>query len=563
LADVFPNLSYPIVSTLELGDIDALWQAQEEKRPAKLGDNATKDFILHHVFGIDLASIKTPTDLLRLLLRRHYRNQYLPAMLDARLIQVLRQSDIFREWSLEQIIPDKQAFLSFLQERWPIYLDQLTASQSDSEKPISSSYSLKYRGPVSMPFDDADIRVYIDNMFGEGLLLPVEPPEPFDLTGTWVTAGIRSDPKTNQLKRLNRLLESVGSSIPTVDSKYRDWLRFAYMWGELNAIWADVETSVKSRETLDRFQKLQTTIDCNFLKWVENAYSGLHNQPAAPPVMVHHIPRALARQLESGELNRIAVIVIDGLAIDQWIVIRNVLQTQLPGLQVDESACFAWLPTITSISRQAIFAGKAPIYFPASVSSTDKEPALWSQFWMTHGLLSDEIAYFKIQEDNEMDALHDLASNPKVKVLGIVVTKVDRIMHGMELGSAGMHNSIRQWVEQAFLARIFDILKTRNYSLVLTSDHGNIEAKGLGSPSEGAIAELRGERVRIYPDSSLRSRVKEQFPETIEWPPIGLPDTLVPLFAPARFAFIAENRKTVAHGGISVEELIVPLVRIE
>jgi len=388
------------------------------------------------------------------------------------------------------------------------------------------------------------------------------PPESFNLTGTWVTAGIRSDPKTNQLKRLNRLLESVGSSVPTVDSKYRDWLRFAYMWGELNAIWSDVETSGKSQGTLERFQKLQATIDSIFFRWVKNAYSGLHSQPAVPPVMVHHIPRALARQLESGELNRIAVIVIDGLAIDQWIVIRNVLQSQLPGLQVDESACFAWLPTITSISRQAIFAGKAPIYFPASISSTDKEPVLWTQFWMTYGLSSKEIAYFKIQEDNEMDALHDLVNNPKLKVLGLVVTKIDRIMHGMELGSAGMHNSIRQWVEQAFLARIFDILKTRNYSLVLTSDHGNIEAKGLGSPSEGAIAELRGERVRIYPDSSLRSRVKEQFPETIEWPPIGLPDTLVSLFAPARFAFIAENHKTVAHGGISVEELIVPLVRI-
>jgi len=155
LADVFPNLSYPIVATLELGDIDALWQAQEEKRPAKLGDSATKDFILHHVFGIDLESIKTPTDLLRLLLRRHYRNQCLPAMLDTRLIQVLRQSDIFREWPLEQIIPDRQAFLSFLQERWPIFLDQLVALQRNLGETIPSSFSLKYPGPISLPFDDA------------------------------------------------------------------------------------------------------------------------------------------------------------------------------------------------------------------------------------------------------------------------------------------------------------------------------------------------------------------------------------------------------------------------
>ncbi|MDD5509681.1 MAG: BREX-3 system phosphatase PglZ [Dehalococcoidales bacterium] len=563
LVDVFPNLSYPIVAALELSDFDALSKAQEQLRPVRLGDNATKDFILRHVFGIAPESVGTSADLLRLLLRRHYRNQCLNAILDQRLIQVLRQNDKFSEWPLEEIVSDRYAFLSFLQERWPIFLDQLAISQSDSGEPGLRSYDLRYSGPVKLPFDDADIRIYIDNMFGEGLLHPVEPPESFNFAGTWVTAGIISDPKANRLKRLNRLLESVESSIPAIESKYRDWLRFAYLWGELNALWLDVEIGGQPQEVIARFLTLQATVDSSFLSWVENAYSGLHNQPAVPPVMVHHIPRALARQRESGELDKIALVVIDGLAIDQWIVIRNTLQTQLPDLRLNESACFAWLPTITSISRQAIFSGKAPIYFPSSISSTDRESASWTQFWMNNGLTSDEISYFKILEDNQIDELYEVAANPNVKVLGLVVTKVDRIMHGMELGAAGMHNLIRQWANEAFLAHIFDMLKASNFSLVLTSDHGNIEAKGLGCPSEGSIAELRGERVRIYPDSALRSRVKEQFPETIEWPSIGLPDSLVPLIAPARFAFITENHKTIAHGGISVEELIVPLVRIE
>jgi len=148
-------------------------------------------------------------------------------------------------------------------------------------------------------------------------------------------------------------------------------------------------------------------------------------------------------------------------------------------------------------------------------------------------------------------------------VLGIVVTKIDRIIHGMELGTTGMHNSIRQWANQEFLPRIIQLLKTNNFALFITSDHGNIEAEGLGCPSEGAIAEVRGERVRIYPDPALRSRVKERFPNAIEWPSVGLPENIVPLIAPGRFAFIKENRRTISHGGISVEELVVPLVRIK
>jgi len=86
---------------------------------------------------------------------------------------------------------------------------------------------------------------------------------------------------------------------------------------------------------------------------------------------------------------------------------------------------------------------------------------------------------------------------------------------------------------------------------------------GCGRPSEGVIADLRGERVRIYPDSLLRSKVKERFVNAIEWPTIGLPDDFLPLLAPNRLAFSAEGIRIVAHGGISIEELIVPLIRIE
>ena len=77
------------------------------------------------------------------------------------------------------------------------------------------------------------------------------------------------------------------------------------------------------------------------------------------------------------------------------------------------------------------------------------------------------------------------------------------------------------------------------------------------------MADLRGERVRIYPDETLRSKVKERFPSAQEWGPIGLPEDYLALLAPARQAFVQEKQRTVSHGGLSIEELIVPLVQIE
>jgi len=136
-------------------------------------------------------------------------------------------------------------------------------------------------------------------------------------------------------------------------------------------------------------------------------------------------------------------------------------------------------------------------------------------------------------------------------------------MHGMELGTAGMHNQVGQWAKRPYLNELLNLLLHHGFRVFLTSDHGNIEAQGCGRPTEGAIADLRGERVRIYPEVILRDKVKAQFPTTLEWNPVGLPEDCLALLAPARQAFVPLHQRTVSHGGISVEELIVPLVQIE
>ncbi|MHC5595920.1 MAG: hypothetical protein ACYTXC_08180 [Nostoc sp.] len=125
-----------------------------------------------------------------------------------------------------------------------------------------------------------------------------------------------------------------------------------------------------------------------------------------------------------------------------------------------------------------------------------------------------------------------------------------------------MHNQVRQWAELGCMVNLLDLLLAQKFKIFLTSDHGNIEATGIGQPREGAIADLRGERVRIYSDSILRAKVKSEFPNAIEWQPLGLPEKYLPLLAPGRQAFIQEGKQIVAHGGISVEELVVPFISV-
>ena len=611
LSDLFPGLSYPVIAALDRADLDALLDAQarhmpgqapmpgQPHAPGQLGDNATKDFVLRHVFEIALELIKEPKDLLRALLRRHYRGQRIPPLLDERFIQVLRQNRLFEDWPLETIVPGREAFFAFLQERWPLYLDSLvvcgtgevgaagvrvgtvvgTGAVGADNMPAGSGLSvaertLQFPGPELLPFGHDDVRVYIDNLFLEGLLQPVSHEHAEIIASTWAACGLSVSPTYDRQRRLEGLLSAVEEMLPGKEARSGEWLRFAYQWTELAALGLELGTAI-SQEHEEHLQALRARVDQAFREWMIRRFGSLINLPPVPPVMLHHLPRYLARSLADNRQARVAYLVVDGLALDQWIVLREVLREQDSKIEFREDAVFAWVPTLTSVSRQAAFAGVPPIYFQSTINTADKESHLWAQFWMKEGLTRDQVAYMKGLGDLASSAdcaggpgtelpegLCEVLSQPKLRVVGLVIDKVDRIMHGMELGAAGMLSQVRQWAKQGFMQKLISFLHEHGFQIYLTSDHGNIEAKGIGKPAEGAVAELRGERARVYRDPRLRARAKERFREAWEWPPIGLPEGYLALLAPNRSAFVQEGKRVVSHGGVSVEEVIVPFVEI-
>lgn len=563
LGELFPHLSYPVIDALDRSDLDLLYEAQEREKPDRpLGDRQTRGFVLRHVFGVAPETIQQESDLLRFLLRRHYRGLRIPGVLDSHLVQLLRQHDRFDGWPLEQIVPDREAFFSFLQERWLIFLDRQTVRPDEVHEPVGTQ-TLELPGPAEIPFEHQDIRVYIDNLFLEGVLQQVSHPEAERLADSWAVVGVKTQPRADRARRLEGLLEAIERSIPAEGAKHQEWLAFAQRWAQVNALWFDPDTK-DGGEWEEELLDIRGRIDQEFSSWLHQRFGTLHNQPPSPPVMPHHVPRMLARRLEESKEAKVALVMMDGLSLDQWVVVQQVLSEQRPALRFREGALFAWIPTLTMVSRQACFTGRPPLYFPASLHTTDREPSAWRRFWADEGLSSAEVGYAKsLGDEPDLARVEEVVSHPKVRAVGLVVDKVDRIMHGMTLGSSGMHNLIRQWARQRVLATLLDMLLDRGFSVFLTADHGNIETKGCGRPTEGSVADLRGERVRVYSDQSLRAGVKERFPDAIEWPPIGLPDDYLALLAPDRLAFVRETERPVAHGGMTLEEVVVPLVEIE
>lgn len=558
LGVLFPNLSYPVIEKLDRSLLDALFEAQQKAPPDRMGDNATRDFIFRHVFGIAAELITNEVELLRALLRLHYGKLKIPPMLAERLIQVLGGHDGFKAWPLSEIVPDDEAFFAFLQERWPLFLSRLGSAHQVRED--SPEYGLKYPGPDRLPFDHQDIKVYIDNLFLEGKLTPVEAKGIEVDAGSWVRIGIATSGVDDDELRISRLFGLVEKELPTAEARYSDWTAFALKWAELSSL---VHCG-NSTEYQTRLREIDDALNTIFAAWLADHYSSLINLPPTNPAMLHHVPRRLARDIEVSGSSRAALIVVDGLALDQWVTIRQLLQKQNVNLVMRESATFAWIPTLTSVSRQSIFSGKPPLYFPSSINSTNSEEKLWKQFWEGHGLSRLDVAYQRGLGDGDAAGVLDSAIHPgKTKVVGLVVDKVDKIMHGMQLGSAGMHNQIKQWCHAGFLSTMVGQLLDYGYEVWLTADHGNIQCDGKGRPSEGVIAETRGECVRVYPSPELRAQVAGAFPFAHEWQPVGLPENYFPLVAGGCDAFVNPGDTIVGHGGIAIEEVIVPLVKFE
>lgn len=561
LNEYFPDIHPNILHSLPIAELDTLYQAIHEYTPGRLNEAASADFALRHLYQIATEIIQSPTDLLRTLLRTHYRNIVLPLTLSQRITERLQRKPAFAHWPLPELLGSRQTFFAFLQTHWATYLEATAESLDKGANEPETSYwqAGDVTKSVVLPFGHDDVRIYIDTLFLEGFLHPIEREQTSQFSQHWSMVGIQHDPDKQQRRRARGLLKLCQETLPKMDAYHPEWLQFAHRWAELSSLyytrreWVDESAYLAFRSAMDR----------RFQNWMLEKYVSLPTQPPNPPAMLHHIPRVMARELSAAKFPRLALIVIDGLALDQWVS----LQQELALLQdenntVTESSVFAWVPTLTSVSRQALFAAKSPYQFTKTIHTTSAEKKLWQQFWIEQGLRTEAVFYTKGLGTDNVEELLDHLSDHRLQAAALVINTVDDTMHGMTLGSAGMHSMVRQWAKSGYLNRLLQGLLDEGYGIYLTADHGNVEAMGCGKVTDGATADARGERVRIYSTSGLRAQIKDTIDPAIDWPQTGLPADYWPLLLEGRNAFVREGEGLVGHGGIALEEVIVPYIKI-
>jgi hypothetical protein len=547
LGDVFPTLSRKVMRDLEPSVVSMFWEKKDQIPAVSLGDRDTADLVLRIGYRIDTTLISSFQDLVHALTVLHFSGRHLPETLASRLEQVAGGPFIYGG-IIPGLIRSPGAFWEFLQHRWE---DWLIPSDEKGVKDLSAP---------SLSFEDSCMRVLVDNLFSEGFLTPLPATAATkELPHEWCRVGIASkgaaDDNAELAEKHLRLIEA----IPAEDASYQEWLRYCFKYSShVAALFSQDRTP----DLTDAFWgELWDPLDARFHEFAKCRMESLQNLPPTRPVVGHHIAPFLARRVRANK--KVALLVLDGLSLSQWKAVRRELEGAIPGMVASEDACFTLVPSVTNVCRQTIYSGELPVFFEPTITRTDVDGKRWRSFWDGACDKPVKSQHLNIEgQDTDLQAVRDaIDSNPVA--LGITIRMPDEIMHGATMGWRGMFEQIRLWGRQKFLAGAIGAILDAGYELFLTSDHGNIEAKGEGSPSQGVLVDRSGQRQRTYNDPTIFAHSATQIgSRAYPFQSKSLPASYLPLIHTGRGAFVYSGQSLVCHGGMSLDEMVIPFIQL-
>ena len=547
----FPNLAYPVVRVLTPAQ---RWRlSQTPPPPRRLGQLGTVAFLLRRVFAANLDALREPAQFVAWLDQYHQQADPMPTVLADSLLAHLRKATAYADWPLDELLESRDAFTKFVREQWRSCVQQQTG-QLLGEEPVR--YLLGFE-------TDHRLQDALPGLVRSGALEPVSVDRP-DRLPSWTRPAVLALDEDRRPRRATELLSVLTDHLntPLANARWEQWQTIARTWAELTALHYDPDNPLSSTQQKE-CQRLQNKLDVAFLAWLRQRYAPLGSQRLPTPHHVHHVPHYIAYQRRQGCANRVALLILDCMALADWTLIGPVWRARHPDWRFEEHLLLAQVPTITAVSRQALVSGLRPADFAATLGTNRAEPGQWAAFWAGEGLLADACPHTRL--DLDRDALPPEVDSARTRALCLTDSKIDSMVHDANLGATGFQASLCVWQEE-YGRRVEEViagLLARGFVVYLTSDHGHVEARGFGQPSEGLTVDTRGKRARIYSDYRAAVNVRQGFPETILWGQDGLlPDDVWVLMPQERNAFAIFNETVVTHGGLTLDEMVVPLVTI-
>ncbi len=375
----------------------------------------------------------------------------------------------------------------------------------------------------------------------------------------------------------------IGASL-SASLSFKEWVQ---IYSEL--VFWELELGKSGDENLrDIFLMQKAEANTVFCKFIETNYiDWLKGQDEDKPILSHTLFRERCLPVIKKE-NKSFLIIIDNLRYDQW----KVIQPKIEELYrvVKEEICCSILPTATQYARNALFSGLMPgeiqKRFP-QYWTREADEGTRNQF--ESELLEDQLKrlgggipfnYHKIVNLTAGKKLLASLSDYMDKKLNVLVYNfVDMLSHSrteMEVikeladDEAAYRSLTISWFEHSPLWDIIRMLAERKIPLLLTTDHGSIRVQ---QPTRVVGDKNTNTNLRYKTGKSLQYDPKEVF-EVRHPADVFLPRDNVS----SNFIFARENRffaypnnynyyvnyyrNTFQHGGVSLEEMLVPFVHL-
>ena len=315
----------------------------------------------------------------------------------------------------------------------------------------------------------------------------------------------------------------------------------------------------------------------HYLDWIENKTD---DRPLISPEI---FKTKIFPAIDQGK--KVFLIVIDNFRYDQWRVLSQEIGDMY---DIDEDLYMSILPTATQYARNAIFSGLMPLQiskmFPDLWVDEDEEegknlnegPLIQTQIerYRRH----DKFSYHKINDSAAADKLLKEFNNLHQNDLNVVVINfIDMLSHArtemkMVRELANNESAYRSitlsWFRHSVLSELFRLLAQTDYEVIITTDHGSIRAT---KPLKIIGDRNTNTNLRYKLGKNLSYNSKDVFaihnPAKAQLPSPNLSTSYVFAMGDSFFAYpnnynyyVSYYKDTFQHGGISMEEMIIPLI---
>ncbi|MBS1731493.1 MAG: PglZ domain-containing protein [Bacteroidetes bacterium] len=344
-----------------------------------------------------------------------------------------------------------------------------------------------------------------------------------------------------------------------------------------------------SPEMQDVFQAQKHEANTEFFKFISRNYTSWIQKPnASSPILSHQLFKEKVVPFLETDIPTF-FIVIDNLRFDQWKAIEPIFSENFR--IIEEDTFYSILPTATQYCRNAIFAGMMPVdiekHFPKEWKNDDEEGGknLFEETFLKaqlKKLRKENIRFNYTKVVNHHDGqqlvsnIHNLLQND---LTVIIYNFVDMLSHArteieilkeLAADEVSYRSITRSWFEHSPLHQALKKIADKKINIVLATDHGSVRVK---NPSKVIGDKQTTTNLRYKHGRNLNYDPKDVlvFRDPKE---AGLPTPNVNssfIFAKEEGFLCYPNnynhyvnyyRNTFQHGGVSLEEMIIPVIKM-